>query len=697
MFCTTVVIATCKRNDLLIERSIKSVYSQTYNKNVDVVICVDAEEDLLIEEIQKTNLSIENYRKQNNITNFPTKVIGNDRTKFHSGTGAWNSAILSVIDLKEPKNNEQHFIAILDDDDSWDQDYLMFAQKNYSKDTGLIVSGIKYIKPDNSIEIVQAKELTEELVFVKNPGVFGSNMFINLKAFLCAGGFDESMRSTTDRDFLMRYIDLSSHSNYKTIFCDFTLVNHFADEDRARVTSDKSAKKQGLDIFYYKYQHLIKQNNHDLVKKSLDRAEKLFGYHPSELKSLDYDENSYFDLTPHKTEEKINLIIGLMCFEPENFDRIIKSVKNLINSKNLNKLYIYVLTTDNYKKKFIELSDKIRLDNTQLIIDADRKKINSIAENRTELRKNIYNFIDNQDFAIWIIDDDLEFYDKDYIKEIAYYKKQGYDLLYCPTTNEPPLPFLLTLRRSLTSYYYMKKNYPDTFNGFKAPFNSEFYYDLTEDFRYLELPISGNGSSPDEILKEIKKGQADYTIDFFPEYFGCSLNNKKENIIVGGNCIILNKKFLLLPNFVPDLENYNRRSDFNWSILCIKSGAKINRVYLPLAHKRETEFNLSNEIKKIKFDLIGNRFYRAFYEIVFSQSDFDKIINLYDQLILNLKQRLYFNLCRIEYFVSLIDDKEISKIWLEYSNAILAFCADENKLSKLAYDQSVEIVRKLFQ
>ena len=102
MFCTTVVIATCKRNDLLIERSIKSVYSQTYNKNVDVVICVDAAEDLLIEEIQKTNLCIENYRKQNNITNFPTKVIGNDRTKFHSGTGAWNSAILSVLDLKEP-------------------------------------------------------------------------------------------------------------------------------------------------------------------------------------------------------------------------------------------------------------------------------------------------------------------------------------------------------------------------------------------------------------------------------------------------------------------------------------------------------------------------------------------------------------------------------------------------------------------
>lgn len=696
MFCTTVVIATCKRNDLLIERSIKSVYSQTYSKNVDVVVCVDAEEDSLTEEIRKTNLCIENYREKNNITNFPTKVIGNSRTKFHSGTGAWNSAVLSIIDLKEPKNNEQHFIAILDDDDSWDQDYLMLAHKNYSTNAGLIVSGIKYIKPDNSIEIVQAKELTEELFFVKNPGVFGSNMFVNLKAFLCAGGFDESMRSTTDRDFLMRYVDLSSHSDYKTIFCDFTLVNHFADEDRARVTSNKSAKKQGLDLFYYKYQHFKKQNNQELLKKSLDRAEKLFGYKPSELISMDYNENSYFDLTPHKTEEKINLIIGLICFEPVNFARITKSVKNLTNSKNLNELYIYVLTTDTYKKSFIEISDNSGLDNTHIIIDADRKKINSIAENRTELRKNIYKFIDNQHFAVWIIDDDLEFYNKDYIKEIAYYKEQGYDLLYCPTTNEPPLPFLLTLRRSLTSYYYMKKNNPDIFKGFKAPFNSEFYYDLTEDFRYLELPVSGIGSSPEEILKEIKKGKSDYTIDFFPEYFGCSLNNNKENIVVGGNCIILNKKFLLLPNFVPDAENYNRRSDFNWSILCIKSEAKINRIYLPLAHKRETEFNLSNEIKKIKFDLIGNRFYRAFYEIVFSQFSYEKITDLYDQLILELKQKLYFNLCRIEYFVSQIDDKEIYKIWKEYSNAILEFCADENKLTKQAYDQSVEIVKKLF-
>ncbi|WP_029410816.1 glycosyltransferase family 2 protein, partial [Treponema pedis] len=287
MLSISVIIATCRRNDLLLQRSLKSVYQQTYDKNVDVIVCVDANDSVIFSEVSKLQQQIKIMRDVESVNSFPTKVIANERTKFHSGTGAWNTAILSVIDFLNQDKNENHYIAILDDDDSWDNEYLENIVNNCPLNTGMVVSGIRYINSDGSTKSIIATELNEEEIFIRNPGIFGSNMFINLNAFLCAGGFDESMQSTTDRDFLMRYIELSKHSKYKTVFCNFTFVNHYADENRKRVTNDIYLKKQGLNIFYYKWQKYI--NNKELYNQSIIRAKKLFGYNKLELNFFEDD------------------------------------------------------------------------------------------------------------------------------------------------------------------------------------------------------------------------------------------------------------------------------------------------------------------------------------------------------------------------------------------------------------------------
>ena len=664
MLYVSVIIATCKRNDLLLQRSLRSVYEQTYSENVDVVVCVDANDSEIDSEIKSLTEEITKFRELANIENFPTEVIANKRTKFHSGTGAWNTAIMSRIDFVDLEKNDHHYIAILDDDDSWDSEYLEKVVFHCSEKTGLVVSGIKYIEPNGKIRRVVASKLDREEIFVKNPGIFGSNIFVNLNAFLSAGGFDESMKSTTDRDFLMRYADFSSNSDYKTVFCEFALVNHFADETRQRVTSDKCAKKQGLDLFYYKYQDLNKIKG--LRERSLERAVKLFGYTE--------DTAELFRRKPVETIKhafkptiKMNLVVGLICFEVQNLKRCINSLDNLRKSPYLNTLFVYVLTNKECEFTF---SSEVQSSDFKIILDCERNGVDSIAKNRTALKQGIYNRFQNEDFVAWIIDDDLVFYEKDYLEQIACYKETGNaDLLFSLTTHEPPIPFLLTLRRNLLLYSFLKKMTEVSPSLRKQEFLSEFYYDLAEDFKFLEAIVDCKTAEADEVLDCLKRGQSVYTIDFFENYFGVELPSDKYSI-VGGNCIILNKEYLLIQNFTPDDEIYNRRSDFNWSILCQKRGARIKRIYIPLKHIRETTFDIEKEALKLERDLIGNRFYRIFYDIVINEKPFEYVAEEYASMGIDLKQKVYSNLMRIQYFMSLISDAEIQLIGKIYKKTI---------------------------
>lgn len=449
----SVIIATCNRNNLLIDRCLKSVYEQTFFQNVDILICIDAKKAELDSKLVELNNLVCEYRKKNNILHFPTRIICNTRTKFHSGSGAWNSACLSLIDYKNIKENAEHFVAILDDDDSWDKDYLQNIVPHCNKKIGMVVSGIRYIEPDGKIKTVLATQIKQEEIFIKNPGIFGSNMLVNLDAFFSAGGFDESMRSTTDRDFLMRYADLCNNDFYKTIFCNFVCVNHFAETDRRRVTSDKSAKKQGLDIFYYKYQKYSY-----LEKESLERAAKLFDYRKTK--------NFRFDVTSLKTmahsncaTEKVDIIIGIICFNECNFRRICNSFIKPLKSDFVGNVVFYILTNLEYSQELKNVSKEFKFN---FIFDDSRNGIDSIAKNRTVMKNNIYNFIEKskRDFIVWLLDDDLELYDKDYVKEIAFYKEQkSSDILVSTTTGEPPLPFLLTLRRNLNNVFVCDKNF----------------------------------------------------------------------------------------------------------------------------------------------------------------------------------------------------------------------------------------------
>ncbi|MDR2962389.1 MAG: glycosyltransferase [Bacteroidales bacterium] len=101
-----IVIATAfQRTNLLFDRSLKSVLSQTYLPDFIVIVDDNKNEN-------EFEIIAERATQLNNPNVF---CIRNFKTKHNSGTGAWNSGVDFLCEKFE--NTRNGYIAILDDDD----------------------------------------------------------------------------------------------------------------------------------------------------------------------------------------------------------------------------------------------------------------------------------------------------------------------------------------------------------------------------------------------------------------------------------------------------------------------------------------------------------------------------------------------------------------------------------------------------
>ncbi len=726
-----VIIATSfARTNLLLERSLKSVYEQI-NINPHQIYIVDdnpindnrqySDEyfkiDKIIKDLRDKILrpKFENFKKQRKANNikfesfFHTNLIQNTRTKGFSGTGAWNSGAFKA--LRYSKRN--YFLAFLDDDDEWQPNYLETLLKRVNKKgeksikgkcknikTVAAIAGFLRIEKEKSIEI-QAKQenFNKESFFVSNPGLQGSNLFIELKTFWTIGGFDESLKSATDRDLGIRLAEyVRIRPSKEVAFIDEILLYHYAISEN-RVTTNSNNKKQGLDLFYRKYYHQFPK---ELQEKSLNRAKRLFNYEISN-QNQEKTDRSVFKTEIKETINPFNLIIGTISDNANNLIELFKSFDSLYQAhgKWLQDYRFLVLenTNNEYEiRPIIEYFAKNKNLNIELIENTTNGL--SIAENRTYLQNKVYekgnNLFDNK-FVSWIIDDDHLFkFDSqndiiipNYFKVIAKQSNNGIDAMFGQISDAPPLPFLNTLRTQLIDFYYNLTYFANCNPEEEFELNNlqrnyiefkEFYYDLSsKNYQHLEYPyyqnLKGqpNFEAFNNFLNEtslLSNGVNVFRkLAFKPKTIGNITN--KASIYRGGNTVIFNPKLLTTPNYTPEKE-YNRRSDFNWAIIN-KNIYKYNlyEVVMPLKHDRKLQKTplITNETK-LQADIKGLIFYRLFENIISKENwetktEHKNELRYYEQIKKQTFTKIKINNYRTQHLIHLILEilKDVKHWW----------------------------------
>ena len=204
-----------------------------------------------------------------------TRKIYLENLRTPGASGAWNTALFHLNRI-DPSAH----VAILDDDDSWVKTYLeRCAQAIAEKDLDMVAAGLVFHRfQDTDSEFYYPPvSLEVDDLLVRNPHIQGSNLFVRLRHLLEAGGFDEALTSTTDRDICIRLADLGS-IRYEGLRED--LVHHYADNDRPRLSTPGSdAKRAGLRYFFRKYRGRMTAEQQAAF---LERSRMLFDCDPTE-------------------------------------------------------------------------------------------------------------------------------------------------------------------------------------------------------------------------------------------------------------------------------------------------------------------------------------------------------------------------------------------------------------------------------
>jgi glycosyltransferase involved in cell wall biosynthesis len=108
------------------------------------------------------------------------------------------------------RNCDTKYIAFLDDDDWWDPGYIENTIKKF-EDTNAdaVVGQLKRCGMDGGLldyKLFPENPGLQRKVFFSNPGFGGQNITMKKEVFIEAGGFDERMPASVDRDLAARLI-----------------------------------------------------------------------------------------------------------------------------------------------------------------------------------------------------------------------------------------------------------------------------------------------------------------------------------------------------------------------------------------------------------------------------------------------------------------------------------------------------------
>ena len=381
-----IIASSLNRNDLLFSRSLNSVLSQS--KPPDHILIVDDNQD------ETTSKDIE--QRISKLRNNKIHYIKNSQTPNMSGSGAWNCGIKWYENFLE----NDDYMAILDDDDSWHEEYIgscYDAITSSSKIPDAVFSFIKRGDCDKCSSF-EVEDINISNFLKGNPGIQGSNMFFRFGVLKAIDGFDETLASCTDRDLMIRFLQKYSNKNIRII--PKVLIKYFVSKDS--VTSNFISKTKGLNSFHIKY---IRLYSKELLEEALQRSRKLFNYQESEnIKKI-------FNLVHNNTKSK-KIVIGVAVHNNKNTLR--RCLESILAQKDV-KRDVWILiadddSNDDWKKSLGDI-----LKNEKIVI-IDMKNHHT-AKTRNDINHYIKMLFENVSF-IGRLDADDEYASKDVLSKI---------------------------------------------------------------------------------------------------------------------------------------------------------------------------------------------------------------------------------------------------------------------------------------
>lgn len=240
-----VIVATQNMRETFFDRALTSINQQTIQP--ERIIIVNDGVPFSVKQENKIKYILED----NEYT-----VLSNIYTK--GAAGAWNSALNFICE-----SSFHGFIAILDDDDKWDENHLelnLSIAKAESAD--VVISGLRII---NKYTLYQRKlptKLVPKDFLTGNPGWQGSNTFVSMEVFKTVKGFRNGLLSTNDRDLAFRILCLP---NLKVSYTNEWTSSWYIDSDDLSLSLPKSKSKvEGLRWFWYLYSTYFEEKDRNI-------------------------------------------------------------------------------------------------------------------------------------------------------------------------------------------------------------------------------------------------------------------------------------------------------------------------------------------------------------------------------------------------------------------------------------------------
>ncbi len=652
------VVATCNRPDLLANRALSSIFRQT--RPPDYLLVVD-DSDV---DIRRANAAIVAGHKA---TDVEIRYFENRRTP--GASGAWNTA-LAYLQATDPAA----FVAILDDDDAWAASYLEQCEKAVSEQgLDMVAAGLVYHESDipTGWRLDPPPRLDADQLLVRNTHIQGSNLFVRLHKLLEAGGFDEALVSTTDRDICIRLADLGT-VRYGAIA--EHLVYHHADNDRPRLsTPGGDKKKAGLRYFYRKHRGRMSEIHQAAF---IERSRRKFDCDPT----MDDLPPPHIVSAPDSDAPNghLNLVIGAVTSPDVSLvSRLIASLVRKLGSRDDVNLKVVLLENGGYciatrdalwgavghassqglDVTLITLEQQASDAATGVFsgIDGRLSVRKSISQSRTMLQR--YLFLEAKPHpgaVVWILDDDLALEglaygldgkvrseEIDYVSAIKRLKETRSSVVLCQVTGDPPLPFLSCIRIQVVDLYHnlhllahLRPEDPFPERGDENRLSRQnwrdYYYDLSSaDTGHLELPFwyepDGSNLTAGRAFEEMVSRLPGILsgIQVFRPLIsiesGCDVSSMSPSISRGPATLVFDIQALReFPNTVPIVGAADtRRSGMVWSLLNkFVGGREIVQSHLPVRQIRAAMPNHVPDFDTLAQDIWGYALYSSLGDVL---------------------------------------------------------------------------------